>query len=123
MSAIGGALYIHGDIDTDEDLVIEGRVRGRVWTKNCSITVGPDGEVTGDITARRITVAGIVNGNLSAGERVEIGATARVRGRVIASAFVLHDGARYTGAVHVQRLDAASSLAHYRARKGDPLPK
>src|SRR5688500_3497756 len=105
MSAIGAALTIHGNIDTEADLTIEGRVRGHVWGAAVSITIAPGAEGTGDIAARRVFIAGQVTGNVSATERLEILPTARVRGRVIAAAFVLCEGAWFTGPVHSQKLD------------------
>jgi cytoskeletal protein CcmA (bactofilin family) len=115
-------LVVLGDIEAEDDLVIEGRVRGHVRSERASVTVAIDAHVTGDVVARAISVAGHVTGSLTATERIEIEPTADVKARIIAAKFVLRDGALFSGAVHVQQLEAASSVARYRARDTEPQP-
>ncbi len=117
MNLLDESLVVHGDVDTEEDIVIEGRVRGHVRADGVAVTIGEGGEVSGNVTARIITVDGRVTGTISATDLVRIGELANVKARIIAQRFVLCDGAKFTGDVHTQKLDAASSLARYRARQ------
>jgi cytoskeletal protein CcmA (bactofilin family) len=117
MNLLGESLVILGDIDTSEDIVIDGRVRGHVRADGVTVTIGESGEVSGNVTAREITVDGRVTGAVSATDLVKIGQLANVKARIIAQRFILIDGAKFTGDVHMQKLDAASSLAKYRARQ------
>jgi cytoskeletal protein CcmA (bactofilin family) len=117
MTRLGESLVLHGDIETDEDIVIDGRVRGHVRGDAAIVTVAEGAEITGNIVARAITVEGSVTGTITAADVVRIGRTANVKARIISQRFVLSDGARFTGDVHSQKLDAASSLARYRARQ------
>ncbi len=117
MVRLDESLVVHGDIEAHDDLLIEGRVRGHIRSDRAVVTVSEGAEITGDIVARAISVAGQVIGTITATELVEIGPTANVKARVIADRFVLCDGAIFNGDVHSQKLDAAASLARYRSRQ------
>jgi cytoskeletal protein CcmA (bactofilin family) len=116
--AIGRAFEIAGDVDSDEDVTIEGRVTGTIWTSGRAVTVAPAGAVVGEIVAREITVHGFVTGNLIASEVVDIRATAHVSGRVVAGRFILETGAWFDGTVAPQQLTAALLVARYRHDHG-----
>ena len=98
-ATIGRSISINGEVNGDEDLLIQGRVDGSVTLKQHSVTVGPDGTVKADIGARVITVEGVVQGNLSAQEQVILRGSARVQGNITAPRVVLEDGARFRGGV------------------------
>ncbi|HEX6135542.1 MAG TPA: polymer-forming cytoskeletal protein [Longimicrobiales bacterium] len=98
-ATIGRSITIHGEVTGDEDLLIQGRVDGSVNLKQHAITVGPEGEVKADITARVITVEGTVKGNLKAQEQAVLRSSAVVEGDITAPRVVLEDGARFRGGV------------------------
>lgn len=98
-ATIGRSITIKGEVNGDEDLLIQGRVDGSVTLKQHAVTVGPEGEVKADIGARVITVEGTVEGNLSAQEQVILRGSARVQGNITAPRVVLEDGARFRGGV------------------------
>ena len=115
MSLIGPALSIRGEIVSMDDLILDGRIDGGpVWSEAHSVTVTAGAVVNADVIARRITVLGTVNGMLLASSGVEIGATARVEGRVLASRFALADGAVFHGTVEPQKWEAALKVAQHR---------
>jgi cytoskeletal protein CcmA (bactofilin family) len=98
-ATIGRSITIRGEVTGDEDLLIQGRVEGSVNLKQHSVTVGPEGEVTADITGKVITIEGRVQGNLSAEEQVILRGSATVEGDIAAPRVVLDDGARFRGGV------------------------
>lgn len=100
-AVIGGSIRIRGEVAGDEDLVIEGRVDGSVDLDQNAVTVGPDGDVTADITGRVITVEGHVEGDLTADEKIVLRSSARVEGDIRAPRVVLEDGARFRGGVQM----------------------
>jgi cytoskeletal protein CcmA (bactofilin family) len=65
--------------------------------------VGPNGRVQADIEAREIIIEGTVQGNLKAGERVQLGARSKVQGSVLTPRFAIEDGARLRGKVEMVR--------------------
>lgn len=98
-AVIGSSINIKGEVAGDEDLVIEGRVEGSVELDQNTVTVGPDGDVTADITARIVTVEGHVEGDLTADEQIVLRSSAQVEGDITAPRVVLEDGARFRGGV------------------------
>lgn len=100
-AVIGSSIKIRGEVEGDQDLVIQGEVDGSVNLDQNSVTVGPDGDVTADITGRIITVEGHVEGDLTADEQIVLRDSARVEGDISAPRVVLEDGARFRGGVEM----------------------
>jgi len=98
-ATIGRSITIKGEVSGDEDLLIQGRVDGSVQLKQHAVTVGADGWVKANITARVVTVEGEVEGDLNAGEQVVLRNSARVLGDLTAPRVVLEDGATFRGLV------------------------
>jgi cytoskeletal protein CcmA (bactofilin family) len=99
MANIGKSLRIKGDVEGDEDTVIEGRVEGRVTLKNHHLTVGANGEVQGEVSGKQVTVVGRVTGNVIASERIEVRETGQVQGDVISPRLLVTEGAQINGAI------------------------
>jgi len=98
-ATIGRSIAIKGEVTGEEDLLIQGRIEGSVNLKAHAVTVGSEGRVSADITARVITVEGEVVGDLRAQEQVALRSTARVHGDLTAPRVVLEDGAAFRGLV------------------------
>ena len=114
--SLRGRMAIHGDVESEEDLIVEGRVTGHIWNVDHTVTIGTDAIVTGDIVARMISVRGAVDGMMLATGLVHVGHEARVTGRVLARQFMLAEGATFNGKVEPQHLDAALRVARHRHR-------
>jgi cytoskeletal protein CcmA (bactofilin family) len=99
VATIGRSITIRGEVTGDEDLLIQGRVDGSVNLRQHSVTVGPEGEVKGDIVGRVVTVEGSVEGNLLADEQVILKRSSLVQGDIAAPRVVLEDGAHFRGGV------------------------
>ena len=97
-TVIGSSIVIEGEVTSDEDLVIEGTIRGRVATRD-NLVVEEGGVVEADIEAQNVTVAGQVTGNVQAAERVEISAGGRMVGDLKAPRIHIADGAAFKGNV------------------------
>ena len=63
---IGKSITIRGDLSGDEDLVLDGRIEGRVELSDHHLTVGPNGHIQAELAARGITINGRVVGNVTA---------------------------------------------------------
>ena len=102
MATIGKSISIHGDVTGDEDLVIEGDVKGKVELPNHQLTLGASGRVHAEVSAKSVVVVGKVTGNVTGSERVEIQATGVVEGDVHAPRLVVAEGAVLNGAIHMR---------------------
>lgn len=98
-ATIGRSITIRGDVTGDEDLLIQGRIEGSVDLEQNSVTVGPEGHVKASLRGRVVTIEGVVEGNLTAMERVVLRSSARVQGDIAAPRVVLEDGATFRGGV------------------------
>lgn len=98
-AVIGASIEVDGTLKGNEDLLIQGTVKGRVELKNNSVTIGESGQVTADIYAQTIAVEGRLDGKLVASERVVIRKTAQIKGMIAAPRVMLEDGARFNGSI------------------------
>jgi cytoskeletal protein CcmA (bactofilin family) len=106
-AVIGSGIRINGEISGSENLLIEGRVEGKVNLSGNDVTIGKTGQVIADVNAKTIRVAGEVSGDLQAKERVVISGSGNVRGNVVAPRVVLEDGAIFKGSIDMDPGDAA----------------
>ena len=108
---VGRTTTIYGRLVLLDSVRIDGKVLGNIETapdNKISVAIGPTGEVTGDITAHRVLVAGKVDGNIYAAERVEFHKDSLVNGDISYGSIAVEHGARLLGMV-VQNKSAAQS--------------
>lgn len=98
-AVIGASIHIDGTLKGNEDLLIQGTVKGTVELRNNSVTIGESGQVTADIFAHTISVEGQLEGKLVAAELVTIRKTARIKGTIISPRVTLEDGAHFNGSI------------------------
>jgi cytoskeletal protein CcmA (bactofilin family) len=105
-ATIGKGLFIKGEINGSESLFIDGKVEGSVNLPGNRVTIGRNGQVSANITAREIVVLGKVRGNVSATDRVDIRAEGSLSGDVAASRISIEDGAYFKGGIDIRKPDA-----------------
>jgi cytoskeletal protein CcmA (bactofilin family) len=95
---IGSGSRLVGDLISDEDVMLEGQIEGKVRSER-TVTVGAGGELEGDVQAKSVIVGGKVRGQIVASERAELAATAVVHGSVQAPKIIIAEGAHLQGNV------------------------
>jgi cytoskeletal protein CcmA (bactofilin family) len=100
---IGPSITIKGDVTGDEDLVIQGRVEGKVDLAQHNVTVGANGRIRANIFGRSVTVEGEVEGDLHAEEHIAIRKSGKVHGNVSAPRVTIEDGAMFKGSIDMDR--------------------
>lgn len=100
-ASIGPKTQIKGDLQSDEDLTIEGRFSGTLVLRNNQLAIGAQGRVTGTAYANIIVVDGNIEGDLYAVERISIRKGARVQGSILSPRVSLEDGATLRGSVEM----------------------
>jgi cytoskeletal protein CcmA (bactofilin family) len=98
-ATIGSTITIKGDLAGDEDLLIEGKLDGKIECRKHSVTVGKNGRIKGDIYGKIITVEGNVEGNLYGDEQLSVRQSGTVRGNITAPRVALEDGANFKGSI------------------------
>lgn len=99
IALIGASIQIEGVVKGDEDLLVQGVVKGNIELKKNIVTIGPEGKVSADIYAHTIYVEGAMEGHLIASEEVVIRKTARIEGNITAPRVSLEDGAKFNGSI------------------------
>jgi len=97
-TVIGDGLTVEGDLSSEEEVVVNGTVRGKLTTTD-AISVGSTGVIEADITGSSLSVAGQVTGDVTASERVDLQSGGRLIGDVKASRLTIADGASFKGNV------------------------
>lgn len=110
-ATIGKGLFIKGEITGSESLFIDGKVEGSINLPGNRLTVGRNGQVAANITAREIVVLGKVRGNVSATDRVDIRAEGALTGDVAAARISIEDGAFFKGGIDIRKPDGKSSAS------------
>ena len=107
-ATIGKGLFIKGEITGSESLYVDGKVEGAINLAGNRVTVGRNGQVGANITAREVVVLGKVRGNISATDRVDIRAEGSLNGDVSAARISIEDGAYFKGGIDIRKPDAKS---------------
>jgi cytoskeletal protein CcmA (bactofilin family) len=113
-TVIGPDTRISGEVRGDEDLIVRGRIDGRVQlTQN--LTVEKGATVQADVDVRQIVVSGTVVGAIVASESVRLMSTARVVGDLASPRVMMEAGAAYRGRVDMGDIAAARAAVSSRA--------
>jgi cytoskeletal protein CcmA (bactofilin family) len=98
---IGKSLTLKGEITGSDDLYIDGDVEGSIKLEGNSVTVGPNGNVRAEVTAKSITVLGRLRGNVRAAERIEIRKTGSLEGDLVTARIVIEEDAMFRGSIDI----------------------
>jgi len=109
LALLGSTIVVKGEITSDEDLQIDGRVEGPVSLRGNRLTVGRSGQLNSEVTAREVIVYGNVSGNLRARDRVEIKKDGRVIGDIATARISIEDGAYFKGRIEIDRSKGPST--------------
>jgi cytoskeletal protein CcmA (bactofilin family) len=100
---IGRSVVIKGELSGSEDLYVDGNVEGKIELRNHSLTVGPNGNVKADVSAKAVVILGKLEGKVNASERVELRKSAVVNGDISTQRIAMEEGAFLKGKVDVQK--------------------
>ena len=117
-ASIGKSIVISGELSGSEDLTIEGQVDGQIVLRDYVLTVGSNGRIKAQVSAKSIIVLGRVTGNLTATEKVEIREQGSVEGDIVAPRVAIADGSHFRGSIDMQHNEQPASTDRMVA----PLP-
>ena len=102
-ATIGKSLMIKGEVTGSESLYIDGRIEGTINLPGNRVTVGRNGQVAANISAREVVVLGKVRGNCQASDRIDIRSEGSLTGDVIAARISIEDGAFFKGGIDIRK--------------------
>lgn len=105
-ATIGRSLVIKGELRGEESIYIDGIVEGTIQFGDHRVTVGRNGKVTANITAREVVVMGSVKGNVHCTDRVDIRAEGLLTGDIVTQRISVEDGALLKGSVQIRTADS-----------------
>lgn len=93
---VGTSVRLKGNLKSDGDIIIDGIVTGELKTKG-SVKIGKNANVVASIKASNVSIAGAVQGNIEASDRLELTETGKVSGDISANVLSIAPGATFSG--------------------------
>lgn len=100
-SVIGKTLFIKGEIISDEEVLIEGKIEGKIKI-NHRVIIGENGIVNADIDAKEVIIKGIVTGNVTCSDKIEIVPNGKLIGNINSNKVALAEGAIFKGNIEMK---------------------
>ena len=111
LACLGSTIVVKGEITSDEDLQIDGKVEGNVSLRGHRLTVGRTAQLNSEITTREVIVYGNASGNLRARDRVEIKKDGQVIGDITTTRISIEEGAYFKGHIEIERAQSSVSAS------------
>src|SRR4030081_203201 len=105
-ATIGRSVVIKGEVSGTESLYVDGRIEGTVNFAEHRVTIGRNGSVAANISAREVVILGKVQGNIQCSDRLDIRSEGSLTGDVVTQRISVEDGAILRGSVQVRSADA-----------------
>jgi len=120
---IGRTLVIKGEVTGAESLFIDGRVEGTIHFPDNRVTVGRNGNVAANITAKEVVIMGKVLGNVDCADRLDIRSEGMLSGDVVTHRISVEEGAILKGGVEVrspEKKDQKTQVQNQAQNKPEP---
>ncbi len=111
-ATIGRSLVIKGEISGAESLYVDGKIEGTINLTDNRVTIGRNGVVAANITAREVVIMGKVTGNIQCSDRLDIRSEGSLAGDVTTMRISVEDGAVLKGSVQVRSADGKHDKQH-----------
>ena len=104
-ATIGRSVVIKGEVSGTESLYVDGRIEGTVNFSEHRVTIGRNGSVAANISAREVVILGKVQGNIQCTDRLDIRSEGSLTGNVVTQRISVEDGAILKGSVQVRAVE------------------
>lgn len=100
LNMIGLGTLIKGDLSSDGDLRIDGKIDGNVISKS-KIAMGAGATIIGNVNARSADISGRIDGDILISETLFLRSSAKINGTVKTSKLVIESGAEFNGSCNM----------------------
>jgi len=100
LNMIGLGTVIKGDLTSDGDLRIDGKIDGNVISKS-KIAMGASAEIKGNTKARSADISGRIDGDVEINETLFLRSSAKIYGNITTAKLVIESGAEFNGTCHM----------------------
>jgi cytoskeletal protein CcmA (bactofilin family) len=94
---VGHGTVLTGETSFQMMLRVDGNLVGSVSSETGTLIVGTNGQVDANVAVGTAMVNGVVNGDITASEKIHLGRTARVIGNIEAPRLIIEEGALLEG--------------------------
>jgi len=94
---VGHGTVLTGETSFQAMLRVDGNLVGSVSSDTGTLIVGTNGQVDANVAVGTATINGVVNGDIVATEKIQLGRTARVIGNIEAPRLIIEEGALLEG--------------------------
>jgi cytoskeletal protein CcmA (bactofilin family) len=94
---VGHGTVLTGETNFQMMLRVDGHLTGTVTSDGGTLIVGTNGQVDANVSVGVATVNGVINGDVIATEKIQLGRTARVMGNIATPRLVIEEGAVFEG--------------------------
>ena len=102
VTRLGSTVVINGEIEAHEDMLVEGRVQGKITLPSGTLTVAKGGRIEAEVRVRALVLHGELKGTVRAGEKALISETAAMNGDIITPKISIANGARFSGGIRMK---------------------
>jgi cytoskeletal protein CcmA (bactofilin family) len=103
-TVIGSQVKLSGTLEDRSSVAIFGKVDGEIVAGE-DVSVHGGAQVKGPISGKRVSIEGVVRGNIKADERVEILPKGKLAGSLEAKDLVIHSGAIFNGRANMPEIE------------------
>ncbi|MBK6484421.1 MAG: polymer-forming cytoskeletal protein [Chitinophagaceae bacterium] len=96
VNIIGAGTQIEGEIKSDNDIRVDGKMKGTIHSKS-KVVIGSTGIVDGDMVCENADISGKVFGKVEVSDMLFLKSTGYLEGDIITGKLVVEAGARFTG--------------------------
>ena len=107
ISVIGPTIEIKGELNADENLLVQGKIEGTINHKSKILVIGSDGGIKANINGSRVVIEGSVEGDIRASDATVIKANARMQGDIFSPRVGIEEGAKFKGSIDMDVGNAA----------------
>jgi cytoskeletal protein CcmA (bactofilin family) len=118
---VGAGTSITGEATFKAMLRIDGHYSGRITSSSGSLLVGAGGQVDANIEVAVATIHGVVNGDIVAGQRIELGRAGKLNGNIQTPSLVIEQGGVFEGSCKMIQQKAAAEKPARVERKENVL--
>ena len=119
-ATIGRTLAIKGEVSGAESLFIDGRIEGTISFPDNRVTIGRNGNVAANITAKEVVIMGKVQGNVECADRLDIRSEGVLTGDVLTHRISVEEGAILKGGVEVRNPEKKEQKTQHQTAQNQP---
>jgi len=105
VNTIGVGTVVKGDITSDGDFRIVGKLIGTIQSKG-KVVIGKSGFVEGDVFCKNADISGIVKGSMKVDELLSLTSSSSIEGQVTVGRISIEAGANFSGQCNMTNANA-----------------